>query len=94
MSDKQLPEAKTLEAASPENPKWTELGWLPFELSLELPLAQFRVRDLVRLQQGGIVQTSRSAGTEIPLRANGQVIGWAELEPLGDHLAARVTELC
>ena len=42
---------------------------------------------------GGIVASAWSRGTEIPLHANGQLIGWAEFEPVGGHIGARITEL-
>ncbi len=72
---------------------WKQLCWLPCLLTLELPLAQFTIRDLLRLEPGTVVQTRYSRGAEIPLRANNQLIGWAEFEALGNHIAVRVTEL-
>lgn len=74
-------------------PDWRQIWWLPCVLSLELPLARFTVRDLLRLRPGGIVETRYSRGAEIPLRANGQIIGWAEFEPAGERIGVRVTEL-
>ena len=95
MNEKQHP-AET--GSIPPNPpppaaSWRQLGWLPCRLSLELPVAQFTVRELLRLTPGKIVPTDWSRGAEIPLRANGQFIGWAEFEPVGDHIGVRITEL-
>ncbi len=73
--------------------KWRQLSWLPCDLTLDLPVAQFSVRDLLQLKVGGVVETRYSRGAEIPLRANGALIGWAEFEPVGDHIGVRVTEL-
>jgi len=56
-------------------------------------VARFTVRELLRLEPGQIVSTDCSRGAEVPLRANGQVIGWAEFEAVGDHIGARITEL-
>ena len=96
MNEKQL----VAETGSPAPPEalppaadWRQLGWLPCQLSLELPVARFTVRELLRLEPGQIVSTDCSRGAEVPLRANGQVIGWAEFEAVGDHIGARITEL-
>jgi flagellar motor switch/type III secretory pathway protein FliN len=94
MSDKQLPE-DTSGAVSSDGvaDKWQQLWWVPCELSLHVPVAQFTVGELLRLRPGGVVATAWSRGTEIPLHANGQLIGWAEFEPVGGHIGARITEL-
>jgi flagellar motor switch/type III secretory pathway protein FliN len=47
----------------------------------------------LRLQPGKVVLTHWSRGAEVPLRANGQLIGWVEFEPVGDHIGVRITEL-
>ncbi len=73
--------------------KWRQLSWLPCHLTLDLPVARFSVRDLLQLKVGTVVETCYSRGAEIPLRANGELIGWAEFEPVADHIGVRVTEL-
>jgi len=79
--------------ASPAEDKWRQLSWLPCDLTLDLPVAHFSVRDLLQLKVGTVVETCYSRGAEIPLRANGELIGWAEFEPVADHIGVRVTEL-
>jgi flagellar motor switch/type III secretory pathway protein FliN len=93
MSDKKLPSENPSAAPSLDSVGWEQISWLPCDVCLELPLAEFRVRDLLQLENGSIVRTRCGRGVEIPLQVNGQVIGWAEFEPLGDHIAVRVTEL-
>ena len=78
---------------APAEARWRQLSWLPCELTLDLPVARFTVRDLLGLSVGQVVETSYSRGAEIPLRANGQLIGWAEFEPVADHIGVRITEL-
>jgi len=73
--------------------RWRQLSWLPCDLTLDLPLVHFTVRDLLQLRTGTVVETSYSRGAEIPLRANGELIGWAEFEPVADHIGVRITEL-
>ena len=83
----------TAESALKGKPDWSQLWWLPCQLSLEVAIARFTVRDLLQLQTGAIVQSCCRRDAEIPVRVNGQPIGWAELEPIGDHIGARITEL-
>lgn len=77
----------------PAEEKWRQLSWLPCDITLDLPVASFTVRDLLQLRAGAVVETCYSRGAEIPLRANGQLIGWAEFEPVADHIGVRITEL-
>ncbi len=96
MNEKQLPAesgSNPLDPPVPPAANWRQFGWLPCNLSLELPVAHFTVRELLRLAPSRIVPTQWSCGTEVPLRANGQLIGWAEFEPVGDHIEARITDL-
>jgi flagellar motor switch/type III secretory pathway protein FliN len=81
--------AATAAAADP----WQQLSWLPCQLSLEVPVPQFTVRDLLRLRSGSVVPTSWSRSREVPLHANGELIGWAEFEAVESHIGARITEL-
>ena len=72
---------------------WGTLAELPCELTLELPLPAFTVRDLLRLQAQSVVDTKWGQTTDIPLRANGELIAWTEFEVVGEKLAVRLTEL-
>ena len=72
---------------------WEQAGWLDCQLSVELPLHKFTVRDLLQLTVGSIVETNWKNGDDMPLRANRRQIAWVEFEALGDALAVRVTEL-
>lgn len=82
-------------AAAPANGSglWDEAGWLKCDLSVELPLHGFTVRDLLQLAVGSIVETHWKNGDDMPLRANQRQVAWIEFEALGDSLAVRVTEL-
>ncbi|HUI83864.1 MAG TPA: FliM/FliN family flagellar motor C-terminal domain-containing protein [Candidatus Binatia bacterium] len=91
MSDRQLPAECDDGVAAVQS--WRRLWWLPCELTLELPVSHFTVGELLRLQPGSIVATAWSPSREIPLEANGELIGWTEFEAVGEHRAARITEL-
>lgn len=67
--------------------------WLPCRLSLEIPVGEFTLGDLLRLQKGSVVATTIRSTDEVPLNANQRLIAWIQFEMLGDRLAARITEL-
>jgi flagellar motor switch/type III secretory pathway protein FliN len=68
-------------------------GWLPCQLSLDIPVVNFTVGDLLRLGKESIVATACQSTSDIPLRANGLLIAWTEFEVIGNRLAVRITEL-
>jgi flagellar motor switch/type III secretory pathway protein FliN len=68
-------------------------GWLPCQLSLEIPIRRFTVGDLLRLTKGSVVASDTNYTSDIPIRVNGLVIGWTEFEVVGNCLAVRLTEL-
>jgi flagellar motor switch/type III secretory pathway protein FliN len=72
---------------------WEEAGWLPCEMSVELPVHAFSVRDLLELSVGSLVETKWKGGEDAPLRVNGWQIGWGEFEQMGESLGVRFTEL-
>jgi flagellar motor switch/type III secretory pathway protein FliN len=69
------------------------LEWLPCNLTLDVPVDKFSIGELLKLGRGSIIKTNWHHTNDIPLRANGQLIGWTEFEVVGDRLAVRITEL-
>ncbi len=72
---------------------WEQSGILPCTLSVDLKVAEFTVRDLFKLAAGMVIESVNASGADVPLVVNTRVIGWAEFEVSGEHLAVRVTEL-
>jgi len=70
-----------------------DFGWLPCQLSLEIPIAKFTVGDLLRLRKDSIVETICPSSGDIPLEVNGLLVGWTEFEVIENRLAVRITEL-
>jgi flagellar motor switch/type III secretory pathway protein FliN len=97
------PTIPIIEAASPRNPPTQErpadrdpgefLPWLPCILALDLPVVNFTVGDLLNLTQGSVVETTYHQSSDLPLRVNGQLVGWTEFEVVGERLAVRLTDL-
>ena len=67
-------------------------GWLTCQLSLEISIENFKVGELLQLNKGAVVETTCHFTSDIPLRANGLLIGWTEFEVIGSRLAVRITE--
>jgi flagellar motor switch/type III secretory pathway protein FliN len=84
-----------LPASANEIPEqlWDEAGWLPCQLSIELAVHHFTVRDLLKLEANTILDTQNTSVADLPVRVNRELIGWAEFEVVGQHLAVRLTEL-
>jgi flagellar motor switch/type III secretory pathway protein FliN len=73
--------------------KWQLVQDLACQLSVELPVPGFRVRDLMRLQPQVVIDTHWPVGNDVPLRVNGELLAWCEFEVVENHLAVRLTEL-
>jgi flagellar motor switch protein FliN/FliY len=69
------------------------LPWLPCTLTLDLPVVRFSVGDLLTLGNGSIVETAYHQSSDLPLRVNGQLVGWTDFEVVGERLAVRLTDL-
>jgi hypothetical protein len=69
------------------------LPWLPCTLALDLAVVKFTVGDLLNLTKGSIVETAYHQSSDLPLRVNGQLVGWTEFEVVGERLAVRLTDL-
>ena len=69
------------------------LPWLPCTLALEVPLVDFTVGYLLKLQPGWLVQSATHQSSDIPLHVNGVLMAWTEFEVVGERLAARITDL-
>jgi flagellar motor switch protein FliN/FliY len=60
---------------------------------LEIPVVNFTIGDLLSLAKGAIVETAYHQSSDLPLRVNGQLVGWTEFEVVGERLAVRLTDL-
>jgi len=78
---------------SPERDPSELLPWLPCTLALDLPVIKFTVGDLLSLVSGSIIETAYHQSSDLPLRVNGQLVGWTEFEVVGERLAVRLTDL-
>jgi flagellar motor switch/type III secretory pathway protein FliN len=73
--------------------RWQRVMPLPCDLSVAVPMPNFKVRDFLGLRIGSVIRTDWSLGRDVPLRVNHSLIGWGELEGTSTHLAVRLTGL-
>jgi flagellar motor switch protein FliN/FliY len=66
---------------------------LPVELDVTIPVREFRVRQLLALAPGQVIETQRSHGDDLPLAAGDVQVAWSEFEVVETRLAVRVTRL-
>ncbi len=66
---------------------------LPVELDVTVPLREFRVRNLLTLEPGKVVESQWGHGEDVPLSAGDVQLAWAEFEVVDTQLAVRLTRL-
>ncbi len=64
---------------------------LPVELDVAVPVREFRVRHLLALEPGAVIESQWSPGNDLPLAAGKVQVAWSEFEVLETRLAVRVT---
>jgi len=72
---------------------WQEIQEVPCGLSAQIPVSGFRVRDLLLLQPGSVVNSKQLTGGRVGIHANGSFIAWAEFEVMNGRLGVRFTDL-
>ncbi|HLY39883.1 MAG TPA: FliM/FliN family flagellar motor C-terminal domain-containing protein [Terracidiphilus sp.] len=70
-----------------------KLDRLPVQLDVAIPLSGFRLRNLLALEPGQVVQTEWVNGDDLPLFAGEVQLAWSEFEVIDTRLAVRVTRL-
>jgi flagellar motor switch protein FliM len=66
---------------------------LPVELDVTVPVRDFRVRNLLALEPGQVIETHWAHGEDMPLAAGNVQLAWSEFEVVDTQLAVRVTRL-
>jgi flagellar motor switch protein FliM len=63
------------------------------QLGVSIPVREFRVRQLLALAPGQVIETRWNHGDDLPLAAGEVQLAWSEFEVVETRLAARVTRL-
>jgi flagellar motor switch protein FliN/FliY len=82
-----LNEEKTMIAAG------SPVALLPVELDVSVAVGEFRVRHLLALEPGQVIETQWGQGQDLPLAAGEVQLAWSEFEVVDTQLAVRLTRL-
>ena len=66
---------------------------LPVEVDVSVPVREFRVRNLLSLEPGQVIESQWNNGDDMPLHARDIQLAWTEFEVLDTELAVRITRL-
>ena len=66
---------------------------LPVGLQVLIPVRAFRVRHLLAMRPGEIIESSWANGEDLPLSSGEVQLAWSEFEVVDNRLAVRVTRL-
>ncbi len=60
---------------------------------MAVPVRDFRVRNLLALEPGQVIESQWGHGDDVPLAAGEVQLAWSEFEVVDTQLAVRVTRL-
>jgi flagellar motor switch protein FliN/FliY len=87
-------------AAQPQEPEPEDpiplsapVSLLPVELDVAVPVREFRVRNLLALQPGQLIESQWGNGEDLPLASGDVQLAWSEFEVIEAQLAVRITRL-
>jgi flagellar motor switch protein FliN/FliY len=68
------------------------LSEVPVEIEVELDRRIMRARELLQLQEGSVITTTRSAGENIDIYIGGVLCGSGEIVVIENTLGVRITD--
>lgn len=66
---------------------------LPVQLDVAVPIRDFRVRGLVSLEPGQIIESQWGHSEDLPLASGEVQLAWCEFEVIDTELGVRITRL-
>ena len=66
---------------------------LPLDVSVELGRTHLKVREILELKVGSVVELDRLAGEPVDLRVNGRLVGKGEVVVVDDNFAIKITQI-
>jgi flagellar motor switch/type III secretory pathway protein FliN len=66
---------------------------MPVELDVAIPIPDFRVRNLLALAPGQLIESRWGNGEDVPLACAAVQVAWTEFEVIESRLAVRITRL-
>ncbi len=66
---------------------------LPVTMSVSVPVRNFRVRNLLAMGEGTLIESQWGHGEDLPLLSGDVQLAWTEFEVVDSRLGVRVTRL-
>ena len=66
---------------------------VPILLTVELGRTRKKIRDIIELAQGNIIELDRQAGAPVDIMANGRLIAKGDVVVVDDNYSVRITEI-
>ena len=88
-----LPTARDFEESSPNNINPEVLKNITVNLSIEVGRTQIKIKDLMRLTQGSVVELDRIAGEPLDLLVNNTGVAQGEVVLVNDRYGIRLTRV-
>jgi flagellar motor switch/type III secretory pathway protein FliN len=76
-----------------EHASWPMLSQLRLAMTASVVLRGFKVRDLLRLEPGQVVESAWPETEDVPLIIGQVQVAWSEFEVVDQHLVVRLTRL-
>jgi flagellar motor switch protein FliN/FliY len=93
MSEQATPNAMSSDTTDKGQIHTDVLQNIPVTLSIEVGRAQIKIRDLMRLTQGSVVELDRIAGEPLDLLVNNTVVAQGEVVLVNDRYGIRLTRV-
>ena len=93
MSEQAIPNAMPSETPDKGQIHTDVLQNIPVTLAIEVGRAQIKIRDLMRLTQGSVVELDRIAGEPLNLLVNNTVVAQGEVVLVNDRYGIRLTRV-
>ena len=87
----QKPESDKAERSSLENLRVLEN--IDVKLTVEVGGAEIKLRELLRINEGSVIELERLAGDPLDILANGTIIAKGEVVMIGERFGIRFTEV-
>ncbi len=88
-----LPNAKDFQLSNPNNINPDVLQNISVTLAIEVGRAHIKIKDLMRLTQGSVVELDRIAGEPLDLLVNDTVVAQGEVVLVNDRYGIRLTRV-
>lgn len=76
-----------------EHPSWPVLSGLTVAMTAGVTVKGFKVRNLLRLEQGQVIESACPEAEDVPLKVGQVQVAWSEFEVVDQHLMVRLTRL-